>query len=88
MCGTPEYLAPEIILCTGHNQGVDWWALGVLLYEMLAGVPPFYDPNVLDLYKKITVAYFEFPSHMSLNARRIISGFLELDLSARLGCSK
>jgi len=61
LCGTPEYLAPELIMSTGHNKGVDWWALGVLIFEMLAGYPPFYDTNTYEIYKKISIGYFDFP---------------------------
>lgn len=54
---------------------------------MLSGVPPFYDKNVVEIYRKITVGYFEFPEDVSLKARKLIASFLEVDEAKRLGCT-
>lgn len=86
LCGTPEYLAPEIILSTGHGLGVDWWSLGVFIYEMLAGYPPFYDDSPYETYKKITVGYYEFPQDICLSARKLITALVQNDVTKRLGC--
>lgn len=86
LCGKPEYLAPEVIMGQGHNHGVDWWALGVLTYEMLSGYPPFYDANPYDIYRRIAVGYFEFPDAVSPTGRQLIDGLLQQDLTKRLGC--
>lgn len=86
LCGTPEYLAPEIILSLGHNHGVDWWALGVLIFELLGGYPPFYDENPLEIYKKITVGVYVFPECIYPSARDLISKLIEPDQSKRFGC--
>lgn len=86
--GTPEYLAPEIIQSNGHDKNVDWWALGILIFEFLAGYPPFYDENPWEIYKKIIEGYFEFPSNIDSKAKDLIKNLLKLDPNERLGNGK
>ncbi|ORZ16111.1 kinase-like domain-containing protein [Lobosporangium transversale] len=86
-CGTPEYLAPELLLGQGYTKTVDWWTLGVLLFEMLTGLPPFYDENIHEMYRKILQDELRFPDEVSSDARSLLMALLTRDPNQRLGNS-
>ncbi|GMT32842.1 hypothetical protein PFISCL1PPCAC_24139, partial [Pristionchus fissidentatus] len=88
LCGTPEYLAPESLNHKGHNKGVDWWALGILIYEMLAGRPPFRGNNTNEIYDSIVQHRLKFPRNFNLLAKDLVKKLLEIDRMSRLGCLK
>eukprot|EP00308_Calcidiscus_leptoporus_P008285 CAMPEP_0119357114 /NCGR_PEP_ID=MMETSP1334-20130426/5566_1 /TAXON_ID=127549 /ORGANISM="Calcidiscus leptoporus, Strain RCC1130" /LENGTH=889 /DNA_ID=CAMNT_0007371295 /DNA_START=176 /DNA_END=2845 /DNA_ORIENTATION=+ len=85
LCGTPEYLAPELILEKGHGKAVDYWALGVLCYEMINGYSPFEAEETLQTYQKILDGTVNYPSSLDSDAKDLISKLLQKDISRRLG---
>lgn len=87
LCGTPAYLSPEIVARKSHGTSVDWWAMGVFIYEMLTGKTPFRvrGESMKQLYIRISEGKFSCPQELSEDAQDIISKFLVVDPSTRLG---
>lgn len=85
LCGTPEYIAPEVLLNKGHGKPVDWWTLGILIYEMIVGYPPFLDDDPLGIYQKILSGKFVFPKFFDKDAKLLVRKLLQADLSKRWG---
>jgi len=87
LCGTPEYLAPEIIMSKGHDKAVDYWSFGVLVYEMLVGQSPFYlyGTDQVSLFKRIVMVKYKCPSYVSDDAKDVIKKLLTRRQASRFG---
>merc|ERR1712060_831999 len=82
-CGTPDYFAPEIIASTGHTNAVDWWMLGILLFELLSGRPPFESAYPMQIYSKVMkgISKVPFPAKCQGNVETLIKGLLKKEPS-------
>ncbi|KAL8038918.1 hypothetical protein ABFX02_10G002400 [Erythranthe guttata] len=85
MCGTVEYMSPEIILGKGHDKAADWWSVGILLFEMLTGKPPFIGGNRDKIQQKIVKDKMKLPAFLTSEAHSLLKGLLQKEPSKRLG---
>ncbi len=89
-CGTPGYVAPEILRLQPYGKECDYWSIGVVLYILLCGFPPFYDENTVVLFEKIKSGHYDFPSpiwdNISVEAKTVIANLLVVDPARRWTC--
>jgi len=85
VCGTPEYLAPEILRRLGHGKAVDWYSFGALIFEMLTGLPPFYTKDRDKLFERIKRGELTYPSCVTPEAKSLLQALIYKDPNKRLG---
>ncbi|KAJ6788655.1 hypothetical protein PWT90_04964 [Aphanocladium album] len=86
LCGTPDYLAPEVVSNKGYNKSVDWWSLGILIYEMLCGYTPFWDSgSPMRIYENILKGKVKYPAYVNADAQNLLERLITADLTKRLG---
>jgi protein kinase A len=84
-CGTPDYLAPEVIKSKGYGKAADWWSFGIFIFEMLAGYPPFYDDDLFKMCQKIVDGEMRYPKYFDGLAKDLLKRLLVSDLTKRFG---
>jgi len=87
-CGSIAYLAPEMIQRKGHGKAVDWYLLGVLIYEMLTGIPPFYSKNRKSMIQNIMHSTIKVPTYVSKDAQNLLITLLTKEPQKRLGAGE
>ncbi|KAF8245591.1 kinase-like protein [Wilcoxina mikolae CBS 423.85] len=86
LCGTPDYLAPEVVSSKGYNKSVDWWSLGILIFEMLCGYTPFWDGgSPMKIYENILKGRVKYPAFIHPDAQDLLQQLITPDLTKRLG---
>lgn len=83
LCGSYEYLAPEMIQMKGYGLSIDWWIFGVFVYEMIAGYTPFYSEDPMKCAENIIEGKLKFTENFSMKVRHLIKNLLQVDISKR-----
>lgn len=85
LCGTPEYMAPEVIMNVGHGRAADWYTLGIFMYELIVGRPPFMENDTLKVFQMVLRDQIPFPNGFNNDAKSLIRSLTSHDLSKRFG---